>query len=146
MKIKNIGITFLILICFLMIRYNYNGGPSSTIFDLLWFVISESYTNNWNFSIHNFTMNFTYNLIEFILISIFILTAVLSGKKIMILFGMLVLFCLWAFWLNCYRDLLNINLYLTSSIPFIASNIIMILFLFKKKSIEQCSTKKKQRE
>lgn len=132
-KIKNIVISFLILICFLMIRHNYNGGPSSSIFDLLWLVIKESFINGWDFSTHRFTMNFTYNLIEFLLVSIFIFIAALSGKKTMIILGMFALLCLWAFWLNCYKGLTDVNLYLKSSIPFFVSLIIMNILIFKKK-------------
>lgn len=138
-RIKNIGISILVLICFLIIKHNYNGGPSSSIFDFLWYVLHESFIFGWDFSINNFTTNFTYNLIEFILITTFIFMAAISGKRTMILPGMFALFCLWAFWLNCYKELIDVNLYLTSSIPFFISLIITNLLIFKNKIFNQNS-------
>lgn len=131
-NIKSILIAFLIIFCFLIIRISYNNTPSYSIFSSLIAICYQSIDKGWDFSITNFTMNFTYLIIEFLFVSTCLIIASIFKKKNLIIASSALFLGLWIFWGYIYKPYIEIDLYILSSIPFLISIIIMMAYLLKK--------------
>jgi len=120
-------LSLLILVSFLSIQINYNGMYSNSVFKCLLAICS----NKCDFSIHDITMNFTYNLLEVIVITVVLVFSAVF-KKIRIMAAATVLFILlWMFWAVSYKGLIVISIYVISSIPFLVFCFLLLYLLFK---------------
>lgn len=134
------GITFLlaiiIIVCFLLIQISYNGGVGTSIFSNLVVILKESKTG---FKLDNRIDNFNYSLIEFLLITTYLLTVSLVYKKRLILIGYSLFIILWGFWLYMYNPYIEVDLYLKTSIPFLSITIIssIVISNLSKSAIKQ---------
>ena len=133
---KIVLLSLLIILSFLSIQINYNGMYSNSIFRCLLAISS----NKWDFSAHDITMNFTYNLLEVLVLTvILVLSAVF--RKIKFMTTAIVLFMLlWLFWAFSYKGLIIISIYVISSIPFLlislASLYILMNSLYKRTKVK----------
>lgn len=122
-------LSILIIISFLFIQINYNGMKSNSILISLLSILSESINNGWDLSLNNFVMNFTYNLIETICLSIFLLIVSFSKKINLHILAILLYILLWMFWLISYAGMIEIKIYILSSIPFLILSFYTIFYL-----------------
>lgn len=135
-KRKYILLSILIIVCFLTIQISYNNTPSCSIFRIFWISFGESLNYGFDFDVNHFTHNLIYNLIELLMVSFFlILAASFLRKKLMIACLGLFLF-LWSFWAYSYEGLIEMDLYIISSIPFFLSLILIVIFLIKEINIK----------
>jgi hypothetical protein len=135
-------LVFIIIVSFLYIQISYNGTPSISIFTCFIAIIYKSIGSGWNFSTNNFVLNYTYYLFEFLLISISLIVTSIIKKRNLILLSTFIFLFMWALWLYMLKPLIEFNIYLISSIPFLISIVLIISFLFydKKKTISQKSS------
>ncbi|MCC9070906.1 hypothetical protein LNQ49_04750 [Flavobacterium sp. F-65] len=128
MKNLNTLLSFAILVfCFLCIQISYNGTPSVSIFGCLVAIIFNALDNGWNFELTNWTMNFSFLVVEFIFVMFFLSISVLKKNYKLITFSLVLMIVLWSFWGITYNPYIEIKLYLLTSIPFL---IVFILLLF----------------
>jgi len=131
-KIKSIWLTIFVIICFLFIQISYNNTPSHSIFSAFIAICYQSIDKGLDLSITNFTMNFTYTLIEFLFVSIWLLIASKVENKKMISIGLFLFVILWGFWMYSYRPYIEIDVFIISSIPFLISLGLIITHLIRK--------------
>lgn len=130
-KIKSFWIAIIVIISFLFIKVSYNGTPPISVFSSLIAILYQLIDKGWDFSLENFTMNFTYTFVEFLLTSVFLLYASIT-KNARLTFIALILFVLvWSLWLYSYKPYIDISLYLMSSIPFLILLGCYIIYLKK---------------
>lgn len=116
------------IVCFLMIQISYNGGYSTSILSNLVIILKEAKAG---FKLDNRIDNFNYSLIEFLLISIYLLTVSILNKKILMLIGLFLFIALWGFWLYIYSPYIEVDLFLKTSIPFLLVIIISPIVVYK---------------
>ncbi|WP_309608241.1 hypothetical protein [Flavobacterium sp.] len=132
---KYIILAIITIVSFLYVQISYNGTPSISIFTCLITLIYRSLGNGWDFSVDNFQGNYTYYLVEFLLISIFILIVSKLKKHKLIFLGLVLYVFMWIIWLYMLNSLIEVNLYIKTSIPFLISILItnvMIVYDNKK--------------
>lgn len=124
---KTVLLSLLIILSFLSIQINYNGMYSNSIFRCLLAIFS----NKWDFSAHDITMNFTYNLLEVLVLTVILVFSAVF-RKIKLMTTAIVLFMLlWLFWAFSYKGLIVISIYFISSIPFLVLCFLSFYILFK---------------
>lgn len=127
--IKNYWFAALVIICFLCIQISYNNTPSHSIFVAFIALLNETIDKGIDLSTHNFSMNFTYTLIEFLIVSLTLLISSLFENKKIITVGLLLFIFLWCFWIYMYEPYIEINIFILSSIPFFISLVLMMWHL-----------------
>ena len=128
---KIVLLSLLIILSFLSIQINYNGMASFSLFSNLKAIFLECIYNGWDFSTHDITMNFTYNLLEVLVLTVILVFSALF-RKIKLMTTAIVLFMLlWLFWAFSYKGLIVISIYVISSIPFLVLCFLSFYILFK---------------
>ncbi len=126
------------IICLLFIQISYNGTPSVSLFSFFIVLINDSH--NFGFSLKNsiklgfdnFLNNYLFVLIEFLIVSSFgFISSLLNNVKLTGI-SIILLFTLWLFWAISYNWLMEIDLYLISSIPFLISCFLFGFTILKK--------------
>lgn len=131
-RLKYFFMSIIIIICFLCIQISYNGTPSVSIFSSLIAIIYESIDKGWNFSLDNWTMNFNFLLVEFLVVSSFLLISSKLNNIRLIKWSLSLFVILWLFWALTYKPYIEIKLYMLTSIPFLATCIFMGILIFIK--------------
>lgn len=126
------------IICLLFIQISYNGTPSVSLFSFFIVLINDSHNfgfslkNSFNLGFDNFLNNYLFVLIEFLIVSSFgFISSLLNNVKLTGI-SIILLFTLWLFWAISYNWLMEIDLYLISSIPFLISCFLFGFTILKK--------------
>lgn len=126
------------IICLLFIQISYNGTPSVSLFSFFIVLINDSLNfgfslkNSFNLGFDNFLNNYLFVLIEFLIVSTFgFISSLLNNIKLTKI-SIILLFTLWLFWAISYSWLIEIDLYLISSIPFLISCFLFGFIILKK--------------
>ena len=126
-----LGVVILIF-CFLCIQISYNGTPSVSIFGSLVAITYNALDRGWDFGLTNWTMNFTFLIVEFIFVATCLLiSSIIKNYKLLIL-SLILIIVLWLFWAITYSPYIEIKLYLLSSIPFLIVFISVLYLCFKR--------------
>lgn len=118
-KIKSFWIAIAVIVSFLCVQISYNGTPSNSIFSSLIAILYQLIDKGWNFKLENFKMNFTYALLEFLVVSILLLFASILEQTKLTLVALTLFMLLWFFWLYSYEAYIEVDLYLLSSLCFL---------------------------
>lgn len=130
-RYKTVLLSILVIVSFLSIQINYNDMASFSLFSSFKIMFLEGVHNGWDFSTHDITMNFTYNLLEvLVLATVLLLSAIFRKIKLMIAAIILFVF-LWLFWAFSYKGLIELDIYIMSSIPFLVLSFLLLYFLFR---------------
>ncbi|XDZ55751.1 hypothetical protein FlaCF_2799 [Flavobacterium tructae] len=122
----------ILIFCFLCIQISYNDTPSVSIFGSLVAIAYNALDKGWDFGLTNWTMNFTFLIVEFIVVvTCLLISAIIKNYKLLI-FSLILIILLWLFWGITYRPYIEIKLYLLSSIPFLIA-FTTVLYLSLKK-------------
>lgn len=125
----------IIVICLWSIQISYNGTPSVSVFGSLISIIHQSLEKGWNFSLQNWTMNFNFILIEFLITSSFLLIVSKWNNIRLIKLALALIIIMWFFWFWTYKPYIEVELYLLSSIPFLITCTIMGFFALRKQKV-----------
>lgn len=130
----------LVIISFLIIQISYNGMYSHSVFSSLYSILLQSIEKGCDFSTHDFTNNFIYNFIEVIALSLFLLISSILKKVKLSLIGVLLFIMLWLFWAVSYNGIIEIKLYILTSVPFLIMCIVsLVLYIKKLKALSDVS-------
>lgn len=130
------------IICLLFIQISYNGTPSVSLFNFLINLINDSikfgfyFKDGFNMTYNNFINNYIFVLYEFLIVSFLGLISSLLNKVKLIGLSLILFIILWLFWAIRYKGLIEIDLYLISSIPFLLSWALMGFIILKKKILK----------
>ncbi len=137
-RYKSFMMFLVTIICLLFIQISYNGTPSVSLFSFFIVLINDSHNfgfslkNSFNLGFDNFLNNYLFVLIEFLIVSSFgFISSLLNNVKLTGI-SIILLFTLWLFWAISYNWLMEIDLYLISSIPFLISCFLFGFTILKK--------------
>lgn len=127
------------IICLLFIQISYNGTPSVSLFSFFIVLINDSikfgfnFKEGFNLGFDDFLNNYLFVLIEFLIVSFLGLISSLLNKVKLIGSSLILFIILWLFWAIRYKGLIEIDLYLISSIPFLLSCLFLGFMILRKK-------------
>ncbi len=126
------------IICLLFIQISYNGTPSVSLFSFLIDLRNDSikfgfyFKEGFNLTFNNFVNNYIFVLYEFLIVSSLGLISSLLNKIKLIGLSLILFIIIWLFWAIRYKGLIEIDLYLISSIPFLLSCLFLGFMILKK--------------
>lgn len=136
-------LAIIITIFFLSIKLSYNGTPPITIFTAFITLIYKSLGNGWDFKNLNLKTNYTYYLIEFLLVSFLLFFSIYMEKYKLFFFSLILFLFMWSIWIYMLISLIEFDIYIISSLPFLISlltTIILLIYDYKKHKLPR-STK-----
>lgn len=129
---RNTILSILIVIFFLCIRISYNGTPSASFFTIFTSIIFRAIEKGWDYYNFDLTKNYNYYVIEFLIVSLLLILSSNFKKNILILVSLALFVLMWFIWLHMIKYLIQVDLYVKTSIPFLISSILMFILIFSK--------------
>jgi hypothetical protein len=121
-------------VSFLFIQIGYNSAPSGSIFNAFVVLIKEGIKNGFGFDNFNLKTNYSYYLIEFLLVGVVLIIATIQSNTRLMIIALIIFVFMWFMWFKMLQSIINSDLYLVTSIPFlIISTALSLKLLITKK-------------
>ncbi|CCG52176.1 Hypothetical transmembrane protein [Flavobacterium indicum GPTSA100-9 = DSM 17447] len=112
-------LVFLLIVSFLLIQIGYNSAPSNSIFSAFVVLIKEGVKNSFGFDNFNLKTNYSYYLVEFLLACVVLIIATIRSNTKLMIIALIIFVFMWFMWFKMLQSIINSNLYLVTSIPFL---------------------------
>ncbi|MBM6499723.1 hypothetical protein [Flavobacterium macrobrachii] len=125
----------LLIVSFLFIQIGYNSAPSGSIFSAFVVLIKEGIKNGFDFDNFNLKTNYSYYFVEFLLVGVVLIIATIQRNTRIMILALIIFVFMWFMWFKMLQSIINSNLYLITSIPFLIISITLILRLLITKKV-----------